>query len=49
MSIRPGYLDLYDRFGCSAEHLKLTFAASFVRDDRSKAADRLAARFTTLA
>jgi hypothetical protein len=39
------YIDLYDRFGCSAEHLKLTFRC-VVRQGPidPKAADRLAER-----
>lgn len=39
------YLDLYDRFGCSAEHLKLTFRCVIRQGPIDpKAADRLAAR-----
>ena len=39
------YLDLYDRFGCSAEHLKLAFRCVIRQGPIDpKAADRLAAR-----
>jgi hypothetical protein len=39
------YIDLYDRFGCSAEHLKLTFRCVIRQGPIDpKAADRLAAR-----
>jgi hypothetical protein len=39
------YLDLYDRFGCSAEHLKLTFRCVIRQGPIDpKAADRLAER-----
>jgi hypothetical protein len=39
------YLDLYDRFGCSAEHLKLAFRCVIRQGPiDAKAADRLAAR-----
>ncbi len=39
------YLDLYDRFGCSAEHLKLAFRCMIRQGPMDpKAADRLSAR-----
>jgi hypothetical protein len=39
------YIDLYDRFGCSAEHLKLAFRCIIRQGPIDpKAADRLAAR-----
>jgi hypothetical protein len=39
------YIDLYDRFGCSAEHLKLAFRCVIRQGPLDpKAADRLAAR-----
>lgn len=39
------YIDLYDRFGCSAEHLKLAFRCLIRQGPIDpKAADRLAAR-----
>jgi hypothetical protein len=39
------YIDLYDRFGCSAEHLKLTFRCVIRQGPIDpKAADRLAGR-----
>jgi hypothetical protein len=39
------YLDLYDRFGCSAEHLKLAFRCMIQQGPMDpKAADRLSAR-----
>ena len=42
------YIDLYDRFGCSAEHLKLAFRCLIQQGPIDpKAADRLAARVHT--
>lgn len=39
------YLDLYDRFGCSAEHLKLAFRCMIRQGPMDpKASDRLSAR-----
>jgi hypothetical protein len=39
------YVDLYDRFGCSAEHLKLAFRCMIRQGPMDpKAADRLSAR-----
>ena len=39
------YIDLYDRFGCSSEHLKLVFRCVILQGPLDpKAADRLASR-----